>query len=386
VPTDVAPLFESAAALRSCGEIMTQVFDEPAYRKHLIGRANHQFVMIGYSASNKESGIVMSRWLLRNAQEALFAAADQAGIDLTLFHGQGDGGFRGGGRTAVLVRSGPDSARRGRLRITEQGELINEKYGLRPIALRVFEQAFNALTLSRAGVISPEHVDPQWRAAMDLLGDEASRVYRATVYDDGEFADFFRQVAPIDVIERMQIGSRPTSRTESSGIEALRSIPWMHAWSQCRYMLPGWYGAGSALALARERFGEPLLREMCNSWFFFSNLIDDIELALARADLGIAAAYESLVEEKYRRFVDLVRAEYELTREEVLKVRGGERLLDGEPTVERSIMLRNPYIDPMHLVQVDLLRRWRAGGRNDKELLSALVATVSGIGQALQGA
>jgi phosphoenolpyruvate carboxylase len=286
----------------------------------------------------------------------------------------------------VLVRSGPDSARRGRLRITEQGELINEKYGLRPIALRVFEQAFNALTLSRAGVIPPEHVDPKWRAAMDVLGDEASRVYRATVYEDGEFADFFRQVAPIDVIERMQIGSRPTSRTESSGIEALRSIPWMHAWSQCRYMLPGWYGAGSALALAREQLGEPLLREMSNEWFFFSNLIDDIELALARADLGIAAAYDSLVDEKYRRFIGVLRAEYERTREEVLKVRGGERLLDGEPTVERSIMLRNPYIDPMHLVQVDLLRRWRAGGRNDKELLSGLVATVSGIGQALQGA
>jgi len=386
VPTDVAPLFESAAALRSCGEIMTQVFNEPAYRKHLIGRANHQYVMIGYSASNKESGIVMSRWLLRNAQEALFAAADQAGIDLTLFHGQGDGGFRGGGRTEVLVRSGPDSARRGRLRITEQGELINEKYGLRPIALRVFEQAFNALTLSRAGVIPPEHVDPQWRAAMDLLGEEATRVYRATVYEDAEFAGFFRQVAPIDAIERMQIGSRPTTRTERTGIEALRSIPWMHAWSQCRYMLPGWYGAGSALALAGDRLGEALLREMYQGWFFFTNLIDDIELALARADLGIAAAYESLVDEKHRRFSELLRAEFERTRQQVLKVRGVERLLDGEPTVERSIMLRNPYIDPMHLVQVDLLRRWRAGGANDKELLSALAATVSGIAQALQGA
>jgi phosphoenolpyruvate carboxylase len=386
VPTDVAPLFESAAALRGCGEIMTQVFNEPAYRKHLIGRANHQYVMIGYSASNKESGIVMSRWLLRNAQEALFAAADQAGIDLTLFHGQGDGGSRGGGRTEVLVRGGPDGARRGRLRITEQGELINEKYGLRPIALRVFEQAFNALTLSRAGVIPPEHVDPKWRAALDLLGAEASRVYRATVYEDAEFAEFFRQVSPIDAIERMQIGSRPTSRTETSGIEALRSIPWMHAWSQCRYMLPGWYGAGSALALAAERLGEPLLREMCSGWYFFSNLIDDIELSLARADLGIAAAYDGLVAAKHRRFIDLLRAEFERTRDEVLKVRGGERLLDGEPTVQRSIMLRNPYIDPMHLVQVDLLRRWRAGGRNDRELFNALVATVSGIAQALQGA
>ncbi len=386
VPTDVAPLFESAAALRACGEIMTQVFNEPAYRKHLIGRANHQYVMIGYSASNKESGIVMSRWLLRQAQEALFAAADAAGIDLTLFHGQGDGGFRGGGRTEVLVRSGPDSARRGRLRITEQGELINEKYGLRPIALRVFEQAFNALTLSRTGVIPPEHVDPQWPDAMDLLGDEAARVYRAMVYEDPEFADFFRQVAPIDVIERMQIGSRPTSRAERSGIEALRSIPWAHAWSQCRYMLPGWYGAGSALALASKQLGESALRQMYEGWFFFTNLIDDIELALARADLGIAAAYDGLVEEKYRRFTGLLRAEYELTRQQVLKVRGVERLLDGEPTVQRSIMLRNPYIDPLHLVQVDLLRRWRADGRNDKELLSALAATVSGIAQALQGA
>jgi phosphoenolpyruvate carboxylase len=386
VPTDVAPLFESAAALRACGEIMTQVFNEPAYRKHLIGRANHQYVMIGYSASNKESGIVMSRWLLRKAQEALFAAADQAGIDLTLFHGQGDGGSRGGGRTEMLVRSGPDSARRGRLRITEQGELVNEKYGLRPIALRVFEQAFNALTLSRAGVIPPERVDPKWRAAMDLLGEEATRVYRATVYEDAEFADFFRQVAPIDVIERMQIGSRPTSRMERTGIEALRSIPWMHAWSQCRYMLPGWYGAGSALALAGERLGEPLLREMYEGWFFFKNVVDDIELALARADLGIAAAYEGLVEENYRRFSELLRAEFERTRRQVLKVRGVEHLLDGEATVQRSIMLRNPYIDPMHLVQVDLLRRWRGGGRNDRELLSALVATVSGIAQALQGA
>lgn len=386
VPTDVAPLFESAAVLRSCGEIMTQLFNEPAYRRHLLGRANHQYVMIGYSASNKESGIVMSRWLLRQAQESLFAAADRAGIDVTLFHGQGDGGFRGGGRTEVLVRSGPDGARRGRLRITEQGELINEKYGLRPIALRVFEQAFNALTLSRAGVIPPERVDPRWREAMDLLGAEAARVYRSTVFDEKEFYEFFRQVSPIDVIERMQIGSRPTSRAQRTGIEALRSIPWTHAWSQCRYMVPGWFGGGSALALASERLGEPLLREMHAGWFFFTNLIDDLELALARADLGIAAAYDELVEQKYRRFITVLRAEYQLTRQQVLKLRGVEHLLDGEATVQRSIMLRNPYIDPMHLVQVDLLRRWRAAGSNDREMLAALVATVSGIGQALQGA
>lgn len=386
VPTDVAPLFESAEALLSCGEVMTQLFNEPIYRRHLLGRGNHQYVMIGYAASNKESGIVMSRWLLRKAQEALFAASDRASIDLTLIHGQGDGGARGGGRTEVLVRSGPDGARRGRLRITEQGELLSEKYGLRPIALRVFEQAFNALSLSRSGAIPPEHVAPRWREAMDAFGKQSNRVYRATVYDDPEFYEFFRQITPIDVIERMQIGSRPTSRVERTGIAALRSIPWTHAWSQCRYMMPAWFGAGAALAQATEELGPELLREMYGEWFFFTDLIDDIELSLARADLGIAAAYDELVEEKYRRFIPVLRAEYERTRLHVLGLRGVEGLLDGEPTVQRSIRLRNPYIDPMHLVQVDLLQRWRAGGREDRELLAALLATVSGISQGLQGA
>jgi phosphoenolpyruvate carboxylase len=386
VPIDVAPLFESAAVLQTCGEIMTQLFSEPLYRRHLLGRGNHQYVMIGYSASNKESGIVMSRWLLRKAQERLFAAADQAGIDLTLIHGQADGMDRGGGRAEVITRSGPDGARRGRLRITEQGDVINEKYGLRPIALRVCEQAFNALSLARTGVVPPERVDPGWRDALDLLGNEAMRVYRSTVFEDAEFLEFFRQITPIDVIERMQIGSRPTSRVEGGGIAALRSIPWTHAWSQCRYMMPGWFGAGSALALAREQLGEAMLSAMYRDWFFFRNLVEDIELALARADLSIATAYEELVEERYRRFIPMLRAEYEATKQQVLKLSGCARLLDGEPTVQRSILLRNPYIDPMHLVQVDLLRRWRAGNRQDREMLAALLATVSGISQGLQGA
>ena len=386
VPADVAPMFESAESLQRCGEVMRQLFEEPVYKRHLKGRANHQYVMIGYSASNKESGIVRSRWLIRQAQEALFAAADTAGIDLTLFHGQAEGIDRGGGRTEVLVRSGPDGARRGRLRITEQGELINEKYGLRPIALRVFEQAFNALSLSRAGVMPPERVEPRWREAMELLVSESSRVYRGLVFEDAEFHEFFCQLTPIDVVERMQIGSRPVSRLERVGIGALRSIPWWHAWSQCRYMMPGWFGAGSALALAERQLGEAALREMYENWFFFTNLVDDIELSLARADLDIARGYEQLVEERYRRFIPVLRAEYELTKQQVLKIRGREQLLDGASTVQRSILLRNPYIDPMHLLQVDLLRRWRAGKREDRELLAALLATVGGISQALQGA
>jgi phosphoenolpyruvate carboxylase len=387
VPVDVAPLFESAEALERAGEVVRQLLAEPVYRKHLLARGNHQYVMIGYSASNKDSGIVMSRWQVRKAQEAIFAAASDAGIDLTLFHGQGGAFGRGGGRTEVLVRTGPDGARRGRLRITEAGELIKEKYGLRPLALRVFEQAFNALSLANTGVLPAEQVEPQWREAMRLLGDVSVQAYQSLVYEKPEFYEFFRQVTPIDVIERMQIGSRPSVRSErAAGVPALRSIPWTHAWSQSRYMLPGWFGAGSALRKASEQLGDALLSDMYAHWYFFENLIDDIELALARADMGIAGFYDELVEQKYRRFIPLIRAEFELTKVHVLKVKGCARLLDGEPTVQRSVKLRSPYIDPMHLVQVDLLRRWRAGGRQDRDMLAAILASITGISQALQGA
>lgn len=385
VPTDVAPLFESADALERCGEIMAALFAEPVYRRHLLGRGNHQYVMMGYAASGKEGGIVRSRWLVRKAQEVLFSVADEAGIDLTIFHGRG-GGLDRGGRTELLVRSGPMGARRGRLRITEQGELLKEKYGLRPIALRVFEQAFNALSLASAGVMAPEEVKAGWRETMELLSEESARVYRAIVYQDRDFHAFFRQVTPIDVIERMQIGSRPPNEAESAAIAAMRSIPWAHAWSQCRYMLPGWFGAGSALRAVRERCGADVLQQMCSQWFFFSNLMDEIELSLARADLGVAAAYDQLVDAPLRRFIPRLRDEYELTKQIILELRGSQQLLEHEPTVQRSILLRNPYIDPLHLMQVDLLKRWRAGQRQDRELLSALLASVSGIGQALQGA
>lgn len=386
VPVDVAPLFESAEALARCGDVMAQLLNEPLYRRHLQGRGNHQYVMIGYSASNKDCGVGMSRWLVRKAQEASFQAAAQAGIDLTLFYGQGGGYGRGGGRTEVLVRSGPEGARRGRLRITEAGELLNEKYGLRPIALRIFEQAFNALSLASAGALPAEQVELRWREAMDVFANESGRAYRAMVFDDAEFYDFFCQLTPIDVIERMQIGSRPVTRVERTGVAALRSIPWNHAWSQSRYMLPGWFGAGSGLHAASKAAGVEFLCEMYQRWFFFQNIIDDVELALARADLEIAACYDGLVEERYRRFIPQLRAEYDLTRQLVLKLKGCSRPLDSEPTVDRSIRLRTPYIDPMHMVQVDLLRRWRADGRRDRDMLAALLASITGIGQALQGA
>jgi phosphoenolpyruvate carboxylase len=387
VPVDVAPLFESAEALSRCGELMRQLLSEPLYRRHLLGRGNHQYVMVGYSASNKDSGVAMSRWLVRNAQGAAVAAAADAGIDLTLVHGQGGSFGRGGGRAEVLVRSAPHGANRGRLRLTEAGELIHEKYGLRPIALRVFEQAFHALALAAGGAMPAEEAEPAWLGAMELVAGESERAYRAMIFDDAEFYDFFRQLAPVDVIERMQIGSRPTTRSEkAAGVAALRSIPWTYAWSQCRYMVPGWFGMGTALSAAGRKLGDDVLREMDRRWFFFRNLLDDVELALARADLKIASYYDELVDSRYARFIQTIRCEYELTRRRIMELRGLKNLLEQEPTIQRSIRLRSPYIDPMHLLQVDLLRRWRAGGREDKEMLAALLSSITGISQGLQGA
>jgi phosphoenolpyruvate carboxylase len=386
VAVDVAPLFESAEALMRCGDVVRQMLNEPLYRKHLQGRGNHQYVMLGYSASNKDVGIAMSRWLVRKAQEAVLAAAQDSGIDVTLFHGQGGSFGRGGGRTEALVRTAPEGANRGRLRITEAGDLINEKYGLRPIALRIFEQAFNALALASGGAADRDEGDPRWGDTMDALAHESARVYRAMVYEDQGFDEFFRQLTPIDVIEKIQIGSRPASRNERVGIAALRSIPWAYAWSQCRYMLPGWFGVGTALAAAQRRMGAEVLSDMYRRWFFFQNLIDDAELALARADLSIAKYYDDLVEPRFARFIAQIRTEFALTRDQILKLKGANCLLQEESTVQRSIRLRSPYIDPMHLLQVDLLRRWREGGRQDKELQMALLASITGISQGLQGA
>jgi phosphoenolpyruvate carboxylase len=386
VPLDVAPLFESAAALERCGEVMAQLYEEPLYRSHLASRGDRQVVMIGYSDSNKESGVATSRWQLRKAQEALVETAERAGISLTIFHGRSVSSSRGGSRTEVLVRTMPQGALRGGLKITEQGELINDKYGLRPIALRVFEQALNAISLSVAGVTSPERVSPVWRQAMELAAQEGRQRYRAVVHDDAEFHEFFRQVTPIDVIERMQIGSRAAFHRDIAGSAGIRAIPWAFAWSQCRYMIPGWFGFGSALAAAEQKYGESILGEMHARWFYFENLVDDVEIAVARAEMDIATYYDQLVDARFERFTQALRQEHELARHFVLKLKGSAKLLDADPTLQRAIKLRNPYLDPMHLMQVDLLKRWRAGGREDQELFAALVSSVNGIAQGLQGA
>jgi phosphoenolpyruvate carboxylase len=385
VPLDIAPQFDSVAALESCGKVMAKLFAEPAYRQHLAARGNSQIVVVAYAQSNKDSGVVASRWLVRQAIEDLVKAADEAQVKLTIYYWREGATSRSAARNETLIRRAPARSIVGRLRATEQGGLINEKYGLRPIAMRIFEQTFGTLSLAVAGVTPPETPTDEWRRALDLLAREACTRYRGLIHDDPTFYEFFRDVTPIDVIERMQLGSRPTVREDVMGVDGLRTVPWNSAWAQCRYMIPGWFGLGTALPALRREFSEDTVSKMYANWFFFENLVDDVELALARTDMEIAGFYESLTNGKYPKVIDALRREYDAAANEVLHIKGCARLLDGEPTLQRSIRLRNPYLDPMHLMQVDLLQRWRAGGRSDRDLLSALIASVTGIASGMQG-
>ena len=385
LPLDVAPLFESVASLENAGPIIERLLGDSVYRAHLQARGNRQIVMIGYSDSNKAVGIVASRWLLREAQAAMVEACEAAGVDLLVFHGRGGSVSVGGGRTEGLVRSAPPGAIGGRLRVTEQGESVNERYGLRPIAMRSFERSVNAVALAAAGQPAPPAPDPRWQEALTLFAEASRRAYRALVHEDSAFADYFQSVTPVDVIERMQIGSRPVTRAAGGGIEALRASPWMFAWSQSRHMLPGWLGVGSGITAVNERFGPDLLGEMYARWPFVATLLDDVEVVLAKADMGIAEFYGQLVRPEHERLGAMIRREFDLAVEHVLAVKGCARLLDSEPTLQRSIRLRNPYVDPIHLMQVDLLKRWRESGREDREVFDALVASVNGIAQGLQG-
>jgi phosphoenolpyruvate carboxylase len=394
VVLDVAPLFESVAALDAAGSTLGRLLADPIYRDHLAARGNRQVVMIGYADSNKESGIASSRWLLRKAQEAMLAACEAAGVRLLVFHGRGGSISRGGSRTEAVVSSLPSAVASGQLRVTEQGETINDRYGLEPIALRTFEQGLNTLALAVAGECR-ETVRPGWEGALQLLSEASRAHYRGFVHDDPGFFEFFQAVTPVDVIERMQIGSRPLVRGGGTGVDTIRAVPWMFAWSQSRHMLPGWFGAGTGLAAVIDRFGQDIVGEMYRDWPFFEGLVDDVEMRLARADMDIAWHYERLYPGNVERYSEPIRQEYDLSRRLVLQLKGCSRLLDAEPTLQRSIWLRNPYVDPIHLMQVRLLHRWReAGSPNDKgrskddpdrHLFPALVASVNGIAHGLQG-
>ncbi len=386
VALDIAPQFESLEALERCGETMRELLADPLYRRHLEAHGRRQCVLIGYSDSNKEGGTCASRFAIYQAQRHLAQVLAAAGERHVVFHARGSSLARGGGRIDALVKAAPAGAVNGVLRLREQGETVKQGYGLRPIAMRTLERAFNALTLTSSaaqlGMLpadSPGHV-----ACAATIADASVEAYRLLVYGERDFGDYFRSVTPIDVIERMQIGSRSTHRAAIEGIRGLLPVPWVFAWTQTRHMLPGWYGAGAGLRAAVEMHGLEAIREAYANWFFLRNLLDDIETMLARTDLDIAQAYNVLVPEGARRFFTAIRVEYEVACEHILAVKNSQRLLDTEPTLQRSIQLRNPYVDPMNLMQVDLLRRWRESERQDRDLFEALLASIGGIAQGLQ--
>ncbi len=383
----IAPLFEQGETLRQAPATMNVLLAQPVYRAALAAHGDVQEVMIGYSDSNKDVGYLASSWALHEAQRELAAQLQAAGVQPTFFHGRGGSIGRGGGPTNVAILAQPAGTVAGRIKLTEQGEVISARYATPEIAHRELELVAGAVLVSTVGALpqpDPERLAAFTRA-MRQIAERSAAVYRDLVYGDPDFVAFFQQATPIEEIAGLQLGSRPARRTASVQIEDLRAIPWVFSWTQIRGLLPGWYGLGSGLAAGRDAFGLDLLREMDAGWPFFGALLSNAELALAKADLGIAERYVALVEpaELRDRIWGRVRAEFEVSRDLVLAVTGQDRLLDRDPVLQRSIERRNPYVDPLSFIQIDLLRRLRQDGSSDA-LLRAVLLTINGIAGGLK--
>jgi phosphoenolpyruvate carboxylase len=426
---DVVPLFESAEALESAGPILAALVADPAYREHLRRRGDRQEVMLGYSDSNKESGYVAANWLLYRAQEELVAAARASGLELTLFHGRGGAVGRGGGPTHRAVLAAPAGAVDGRLKLTEQGEVIAERYANPVIARRGLEQVASATLLAAAQItdegVLPAGVDDSagrdgtpaaatvdGRAVMQELASEAHRAYRALVWDEPAFERVFGEATPIAAISGLRLGSRPAARgrglgtagaastgaapsgpPESQGVSlaALRAIPWVFAWTQVRLNLPGWFGLGSALAAFERAHGEDglaALGALYRRWPFFRGLLQNAEVALARSDVAMGRRYAALAGTDGARIAERIEAEHARTVRLLLRISGRRALLDGVPALQRSVALRAPYLDPLNELQVLLLGRLRGvpEGHPARVELERLVGlTISGIAAGVQG-
>ena len=360
----IAPLFEQEQGLRDAPETIATLLRIPVYREALLARGDIQEVMIGYSDSNKEIGFLGSAWALYQAQRDLTRLFKAEGIRHTFFHGRGGAIGRGGGPTNVAILALPPGSVAGRVKLTEQGEVIASRYATAPVAYRELELVSGAVLASAVNVLAvpdPERLSA-FEEAMAEMSAAAVSAYRDLVYGDPELVSFFEQATPLSEISRLQIGSRPARRHATRRIEDLRAIPWVFAWTQARFLLPGWYGVGAGLERGREAFGAEFLQAMDREWPFFAATIANAEMALAKSDLDIAERYSSLVAdaELRTRIWQRIRDEHERSTREILRLTGQNRLLDREPVLRRSIDRRNPYVDPISFVQVELLRRLRA--------------------------
>jgi len=380
-PQRVVPLFETADDLNAAGGILRTLFALPWYRRRTGGR---QEVMVGYSDSAKDAGRLSAAWALYRAQEAIVSAARDAGVGLTLFHGRGGSIGRGGGPTSLAIRSQPPGSIDGTLRVTEQGEMIQAKFGLLDIAERTLE--VYATSVLEAMLAPPEPARPAWRACMDRLFADGRDAYRAVVRGRPEFVEYFRTATPEPELRTISIGSRPARRSpRDAGIESLRAIPWQFAWTQTRLLLATWLGVETALDRAVARGDEALVAEMYDEWPFFQSTIDLIEMALAKSDARIAALYDQeLVPLALRPLGHELRARLRRAVDAVLHVTRHTVLVESNAVLRRSIDVRNPYVDPINLVQVEVLRRLRAAGGDDERLHHAFVVTVNGIAAGLR--
>lgn len=371
----VVPLFERVDDLGAAADTLRALLAIPEYRDRIGGR---QEVMIGYSDSAKDGGRLAANWALYKAQEAVVDVCREAQVELTLFHGRGGSISRGGGPTYLAIQSQPPGSVDGRLRVTEQGEMIQAQFGLPEIATRTLE-LYTTATLG-ATLDMPEHPDPRWRPVVERLAGIARTVYREVVYDDPRFIEYFRTATPEVELGTVPIGSRPVRRTTEGGVDSLRAIPWVFAWTQTRLLLPSWLGTGEALAAGVEAGEHATLREMYERWPFFRSTLDLIAMVLAESDSRIAAEYDRrLVPPELQEVGADLRRRLDATVKSVLDVMGKERLLTENAVLRRSIEVRNPYVYPINLVQIELLRRLREPREPDPQIANAFMVTVNGI-------
>lgn len=383
----IAPLLEQGASLAAGVDLFRTLLAEPVYRAAQASWGGDQEVMLGYSDSNKEIGYLASSWALYDAQVNLTRLFDEQGIPFTYFHGRGGSIGRGGGPTNIAILAQPAGTVQGRIKLTEQGEVVAGRYGIPEIASRELELVTGAVLVSTVGILpvpAPERL-VHYEQTVAEMAAWSSAAYRDLIYGDDGLVPFFEQATPIRELGELKIGSRPARRTASRRIEDLRAIPWVFSWTQSRILLPGWYGLGTALEQGIESFGLQHLQEMEREWPFFAATLANAELVLAKADLSVAARYVELVEpdDLRDRIWSRIREEYERTCNAVLHITSQQRLLDREAVIQTSIDRRNPYVDPLSFVQVELLKRLRNGG-DPSALLRPVLLSVNGIAGALK--
>ena len=383
VPLAVVPLLETIDDLSGAADFLEALFDSPPYAAQLDGLGRRQEIMIGYSDSSKDGGVWMSNWSLHEAQRALGQLGRERDVTVTLFHGRGGTVGRGGGYTNKAIAGMPDVSYSGRIRFTEQGEVISFRYGLESIAHRHLEQLVHAMMMAATEHSPAEH---RRNETMEAIGGYAMQTYRDLIDAPG-FWDWFQTVTPIAHLGRLPIASRPISRSDESGLEfeSLRAIPWNFAWIQTRYLVPGWYGIGTGVRRAIEEGTCPMskLQRWYDEWTFFQGLVDSARLEIARARLDVSRHYADLADTDG--FHDRIAEEYARTREVLTTIARADDILDHNPTIRRLIEVRNPYTDVLNLTQVELMRRWREAGEAERERLGdALLLSLNGIAAAMQ--